>query len=240
MALASLTGCKKEAGAEGGFRVNGTWRYKMTVTVETPEGLKSGSAVREISSSNSKYKLKLPESGSVGSLKGAAIVVDLGEHGKLFALLRGEHNVDLGKNIVPKVWPYEGGYTSIAGIKYYREFKAGKTGITLENYPMLVMFKNINDPKTVTRVLEVQKIRNPSTAQDEYLLKADHFEELFGRGVKLKEITIETTDEPVTWNIDSILPWLKNIKANIDGTSSTNSTDLANQLHVGDFRTGKQ
>lgn len=27
---------------------SGTWRYKMTVTVETPEGLKTGSAVREV------------------------------------------------------------------------------------------------------------------------------------------------------------------------------------------------
>ena len=27
---------------------SGTWRYKMTVTVETPEGIKTGSAVREV------------------------------------------------------------------------------------------------------------------------------------------------------------------------------------------------
>jgi hypothetical protein len=26
----------------------GSWRYKMTVEVETPEGLKTGSAVREV------------------------------------------------------------------------------------------------------------------------------------------------------------------------------------------------
>ena len=39
---AMLSGC-------GLFGVGSTYRYKMTVEVETPDGLKSGSAVREVS-----------------------------------------------------------------------------------------------------------------------------------------------------------------------------------------------
>ena len=40
--------------------VSGTWRYRITVEVETPEGLKSGSAVREAWASASSIRIGLP------------------------------------------------------------------------------------------------------------------------------------------------------------------------------------
>ena len=63
-----------------------TWRYKMTVTVETPEGIKTGSAVREVHVRTEPDIL--PEAATMHfSVKGEAVVVDLG-HGKyLFAVM---------------------------------------------------------------------------------------------------------------------------------------------------------
>jgi len=51
--------------------VSGTWRYKMTVVVETPEGIKSGSAVREVSNSTPWLGLDLPEAGNPAEVSGA-------------------------------------------------------------------------------------------------------------------------------------------------------------------------
>lgn len=56
-----------------------TWRYKMTVTVETPEGIKTGSAVREIS--NSLQGNNWPDVGNPAGVRGEAVVVDLSKRG---------------------------------------------------------------------------------------------------------------------------------------------------------------
>ncbi|HTK84182.1 MAG TPA: hypothetical protein VL625_03765 [Patescibacteria group bacterium] len=56
-------------------------RYKITVTVETPEGLKTGSAVREIyAKSGGPTMLAEASSGHVDAT-GEAVVVDLGKRG---------------------------------------------------------------------------------------------------------------------------------------------------------------
>lgn len=40
-----------------------------------------------------------------------------------------------------------------------------------------------------------------------YTLEEDRMEELFGDGVRLKNITLEITDEPITWGVvDQYLP----------------------------------
>lgn len=184
----------------GDIYVSGTWRYKMTVAVETPEGLKTGSAVREISNSDSSLAFELTQSVNPGELKGEAVVVDLGSRGKLFALLSGyKRGPDYAEDVVFDVFPYDGGYSTAAGIRHYRSLKDAKATLTPTDYPVLVMFKDIKDPKTVTSVLEMETENQGYPKQ--FRIKADHFEELFGKGVKLKEITIEMTDEKVTWGI---------------------------------------
>ena len=57
----------------------------MTITVDTPEGVKTGSAVHEIS--NSKGLFGFPDAGNPADIEGEAVVVDLGERGVLFALI---------------------------------------------------------------------------------------------------------------------------------------------------------
>ena len=208
LSLLVVTACKKDAGAEDDLTASGTWRYKITVNVETPEGLKSGYAVREMSSSRSKYELDLPQATHPADVKGEAVVVDLGKRGKLFALMSGyEYGPDHAKTILYKVFPSGSGGNSAAGIRFYRDLKAGPKAMTPGQYLVLVMFKDINDPKTVTKVMEIEKDISKGWLQVEYPIKADRFEELFGKGVRLKNITMEMTDEPVTWgSVDQNLP----------------------------------
>src|SRR5689334_19573264 len=65
-------------------------RYRVTVTVETPEGIKTGSAVREASMYHETSIL--PDQGGTfyNIAKGQAVAVDLGKRGVLFVLLGGE------------------------------------------------------------------------------------------------------------------------------------------------------
>ena len=221
---------------------SGTWRYKITVNVETPEGLKSGSAVREVYVADAPDIL--PEAHNSVKLKGEAVVVDLGARGVLFAPL----NID-DYSIVFKTFPIPGeigraGGTTPKGIRYFRSLKNVNAVLPVNHYPRFVMFKNINDPLTVTPVLEYSDYdQNLSPHRQKQSIKADHFEELFGQGVRLKSVTIEMTDEKITWSIAQRLPWLSQyFDKTLDGqTTHTIDTNypLANSLGSGSFSTRK-
>jgi len=190
--------------ADSGAKSSYNWRYKMTVTVDTPEGEVSGSAVHEIR--NSLYGSPLSQGGNPGKISGEAVVVDLGERGVLFALIS-----DRSDNRFSENFPVPGkvgaiGSTTPEGIKYQSSLPVGTKAVldphTPQGYPKLVTFTDMDDPKSVTLVQEWERRGEAGYAfNDQLLLKADLFEELFGEGVRLKEITIEIADEPVTWGV---------------------------------------
>ena len=188
------------AAATGLTPITGTWRYKMTVEVETPEGLKTGSAVREVD------VVLEPRPGytpypyhSVVKVKGEAVVVDLGKRGVLFALM----DVDGSYQAVFRAFPGPPGLTP-QGVLYYRDLKNAKATLS-KQYPTFVRFRDINDPKTVEVIYPAKDttVQNALGGGPE-----KDFQDRFGKGVKLKEVTIETTNDPVTVGITAILPWL--------------------------------
>lgn len=187
-----------------GQKVGSYWRYKMTVTVETPEGLKTGSAVREMG--NAPKTLPWADVGNPADVRGEAVVVDLGPRGVLFALISHQSDLEFYNAFpLPGERPGNGGATE-KGIRYYASLPLGAKGVLNPHeppgYPNLVMFTNPNDPKSVT--LAQMWERNDMGYFD---LKQDKMEELFGQGVHLKDIVLEITDEPVTWGVvDEHLP----------------------------------
>lgn len=188
---------------DAGNKVYG-WRYKMTVSVETPEGIVSGSAVRQMG--NDTAGSALPEVGNPADVRGEAVVVDLGQRGVLFALISHQSDLEFYNAFPVPGMPIGNGGSSPEGIRYYASLPAGSKG-TLNpeyppGYPKLVMFKDINDPKSVTEAQIWE--RNDRGLFD---LKQDRMQELFGNSVKLKDITLEITDESVTSGIvDKALP----------------------------------
>ncbi|MDE1153754.1 MAG: ankyrin repeat domain-containing protein [Micavibrio sp.] len=167
------------------------YRYRMTVTIETPEGLKTGSAVRQ---GNYEGGSERRASWTVGE----AVVVDLGKRGLAFALIDGSN---IGDGI---------SYVATCDL---REFGLKKTPIGTKwvlspgEYPKLVAFKDLNNPKTMQSLLEI-KGNGFCGSRGQWETQSDHFEEMFGTGVKLKEITLEITDDPITIGIERRLPWL--------------------------------
>ena len=195
--------------------VSGTWRYKITVTVETPEGEKSGSAVYEMANTSSSIKYpNLPEGRNPATIKGEAVVVDMGQRGTLFALIPDQL-------MFYRVFPTPHGInTDIRAIKYYRTLKSGPVTLSAPNIPTLVTFKDIKDPKTVTAV---NKLNLAAT---------------FGAGVTLKDVTIEMTDEPLTERISDYLEWLSSLNGHYLHGGMT-SRDAPLGLHAGHFKRGE-
>ena len=190
--------------------VRGSWRYKMTVVVETPKGIRTGSAVREVRAHREPDILPDVAAGKAYAV-GEAVAVDLGGRGVLFALL----GQDDAYRIVFEAFPYKSGGLTAEGIRYYRDLKDRKAVLEPGNYPTLVTFTDMDDPRSVTLALRSQGcgVGISEEAKEKCRIHAggyiseDNLEKLFGEGVSLKEITIEMTDEPVTWGIvDRYLP----------------------------------
>lgn len=67
-----------------------------------------------------------------------------------------------------------------------------KEDIPRDLYPLLVTFKDINDPASVQ------------------LVEPDQLTTIFGSDIKLKRITLEITDKPVTrGKVEKVLGWAK-------------------------------
>jgi hypothetical protein len=202
---------------------SGAWRYKMTVEVETPEGIKSGSAVREVSVRTGPSVLSAGDGTSIKA-KGDAVVIDLGQRGFLFAILRSPKTQDYCHGVFFDAFPVPGqvgGGATPDGVRYYNQLKQKHVDLPLAEYPDFVRFRDINDPKTVGRV-------------DPANMAAS-----FGEGVKLKDVQIEITDKSVSTGITKVLSWLPSLQGGyLYGGHVSDSTELSHRLHSGDFVKG--
>lgn len=208
---------------------NYSWRYKMTVEVETPEGIVSGSAVRQMG--NDLHGSPLSQNGNPGDVSGEAVVVDLGERGVLFALISHRSDIEF-YDAFREIWPH-GGSTPEA-IKFYANLPVGTKGVLPPQVgPKLVTFTDMNDPTSVILAQVWER-----KGRGGFYLAEDRMEALFGEGVKLKGITLEITDEPVTWGIEKLLHWLGDVGGGyLHGGFTSKGAPLG--LHGGNFTRGE-
>jgi hypothetical protein len=157
------------------------WRQKLTVSVMTPEGLKTGSAVVSVNVYDRPSWWGLGDFRGAGasSLSGEAVTVDLGNGRYLFALLRNYSHETARETFIPKE---EQPRTKAEVIAVYDRLESIRDSRTLapKYYPLLVTFDDINDPASLRRV-------DPGDLA-----------ETFGPGYRLNAITLSITDEPVT------------------------------------------
>ena len=202
-------------------------RYKMTVEVETPDGLKSGSAVREVSFSTPSSLPSIGEGRPHWRLKGEAVAVELSGGRTLFALLTSAGNDgDYAKRIPADQmdWLTESGLRRGA-VELWPNvpLKPRHGSASIPSYlPMLVTFRDIADPKSVEEV------------------DPNNLEAHFGAGVRLKRIAVQTTNDAVTKAIESKLGWLgeypePRLDHEYRGSANPN---LSQKLSHGAFRQG--
>jgi len=199
------------------------YRYKLTLAVNTPEGVKRGSSVVEVVF----WEVSIPAKGIAHKLRGEALYLDLGPGARpLIALL--------GRQLKPysQQWSADGGpaiqqmsrlydippsadiMDTIAKIARMR----GPRTIAMNELPDLVTFADVNDPQTVIEV-------NPNDLQA-----------ALGPGISWNEVTLESTDEPITKGIEQKLPWIPHYYCfMLDGARYHDKTTLANTLSTAHF-----
>src|SRR3954454_17115217 len=171
-------------------------KYRLTVEVETPEGVKTGSSVISVNPDRG-YSRK----GHTG-IKGDAVLVDLGSGKNLVALLAHiDPVIDLDGMNYLALRAYKAAGRNVSFNEMSR--MTGAVPLTGALIPVLVTFTELSDPATMR------------TASPENLQAA------LGRGFQLHGISAEVVPngfwpldfggllgQPVTRGIESKLPWL--------------------------------
>lgn len=180
-----------------------TFRYRLTLEVETPQGLRSGSSVIEVRMTETGDDALIPPEGKgvQSRVRGEAAAVDLPDGRVLFALLRAPGYLGDAAGL-----PYaafdpprpKGNYEVIRQTQALRDMKGVAVvprmlpplGHLPERsaYPTLVTFADIDDPTSVQ------------------LVDPDDLAATFGEGTALRRITVQITDDPVTTGIEERLP----------------------------------
>ena len=192
-----------------------SYRFRITLNVDTPQGLKSGSSVMEVRDRRYPAWTTLGNNTGESSLKGEAVFVDLGlgadvKPRNVVALLtlgpRGE-DVDFyllpGKVFEP-LWKKKFGTPEFRGTSWELAKLPPGTHAELRGnlIPTLVTFADLNDPKTARAV------------------RPNEFAQAFGQGVALRDVGIEIVSagtwpltllglggDPVTHGIEKNLGW---------------------------------
>ena len=203
------------------------FRYKMTVEVETPEGLKSGSAVREIRHYTPPKIPMLGESRPRWALTGEAVAVDITPSKRLYAILPGaDGEADFGDRSRYFMFNELRPGDRAGPIELWPDPPLTTQPKIDEPTPMLVTFRDENDPKSIERVVPGQ-------------LAA-----VFGPGMKLRRITIRKTRESITSGISRRLKWLDSFETSqrkLSGSDGlvVSSNALAENLDARSFAAGR-
>lgn len=216
--MAVLSGCNPFGG--------NSYRFKMTVEVDTPQGVRTGSSVYEVNVQKD-IKLTAEMSNSQTSIRGEAVAIDIAPGRTLFALLKtvGVSGADSLSYMSMKTM--DPGYNNNA-LDSAARIAAGDgirspAEVAPSDYPMLVTFTDMADPKSVTKV-------------DPADLAA-----AFGPGVKLRRITVAVTQEAVTSGIGKRLAWVFDtfyFDKMLDGQTTNDGSSLANNLTPSSFSAG--
>lgn len=112
-----------------------TWHYRITVTLQTQDGPKSGTAVRAVTIHPGIGLTGLPPSFD---LKGEAVAVETAPGDYVFALLRGvTRETDDAALTLMEAFP--------------ADKKQGSAVLQPAQYPLMVRFDGLTTPKSVTR-----------------------------------------------------------------------------------------
>ncbi|WP_291868266.1 hypothetical protein [Bradyrhizobium sp.] len=171
-------------------------KYRLTVEVETPEGVKSASGVMAVHPDRSYSR------GGKTSTKGDAVFVDLGGGKNLVALLAHTgKSLELDEINYVALRAYKAAGQNVTFNQMSRA--TGTVPVTGEVIPVLVSFADPADPATAR------------------VVSPDNIEGVLGKGIRLRGVSAEVVPngvwpldfggalgDPVSRGIEAKLPWL--------------------------------
>ncbi|MDT2021206.1 hypothetical protein [Methylocella sp. CPCC 101449] len=176
-----------------------SYRFRLTVEVDTAAGMKTGSSVLEVMTAMNPPWFFLAANDSVTTARGEAIFVDLGNGGNLVSLLALGPQASDGGVITLAVrtfFNYQGGsydprWSKIL-VKMPTEY-SGRRAYTSKK-PTLATFTDLNDPSSIREV----SYNEPQS--------------VLGSNVHQVRFWIELTRDPVTSTLSLRLPWISDPK----------------------------
>lgn len=203
LAALALTRCAFGGGA--------SYRFRMTVEVQTPQGLKEGSSVYKVEAYKS-FALTSEEKEGGGAFRGQATMIDL-PGGPVFVLMRtGTAGLDLGEAATLALRPdAQTGHVDdyIAAVRALGHANVVKAELPHKDWPLIVRFRNFHDPATVVLV-------DPAT-------------------VGIMRILVETTDAEISKGIDAQLNWLGHDRLTLGNQGTMGPPMGGSYLQNGDF-----
>lgn len=216
VALMSLPGCWDSE----------SYRYKLTLSVNTPSGIKTASRVVEVTTRQG------PRigggSGVGGSCKGEALYLDLGAgYPPLIALLGYRHYSPLKGRADAKnanVWAGCHPTNLLARVGGITDHDSAR----MQAMDLVRRLSGLPWPQELTSdqlpdLVALDDVRNPRTLM---LVNPFKLHETLGSGVKWERITIGLTREPVSTGILKQLPWLGDSKTVIRSQINVGRSDF--------------
>ncbi|WP_141682884.1 hypothetical protein [Agrobacterium tumefaciens] len=163
------------------------WNQKVTIVVETPDGVRTGDSVQNVVWYESPHWSKIGDSGGwfTNDLEGEAAFVEVAPNKYLFALLK-TYDAPSG-NKVFRPQPVKRPYSTADGFR--NQIRAENEAIQASretreipraSFPTLVTFTNPTDPSTAVEV------------------EPENLEAVFGKGYRLVSVRLGITTEPLT------------------------------------------
>ncbi|TFI56472.1 hypothetical protein E2493_20030 [Sphingomonas parva] len=175
-----------------------SYRYELTVEIDTPEGLRKGSSVLEVHAQK-EFRLLPNFQGQSVLAEGEAVTVLLPKGEKLFALLGGDARGRGTAETIPLAMLTDEERKTIPFVEVGGVLSAQKRQAVLrpEDYPQFVRFSDLSDPGTIEQI-------NPADVA-----------KLYGSGYAIRRIIAKTTSAPVSRRLERHLIWLPRRKSPI-------------------------
>jgi hypothetical protein len=184
-----------------------THRYRLTIEIDTPEGVRSGSSIIEVTRRDVRW-VPIAQGRFTFDVRGEAAFVDLGGNRNVIALLAHgstAERVDQLTSLPIEAYGYykwdEDAWTHPTRMRGPAELKPALI-------PTLVTISDVSDPKTAHVVygIDLQEIRAGGGLQTVPRVTVDQFDRFLGPGFRLKRVWIERTTEPLTTQIEQKIP----------------------------------
>lgn len=213
-----LSGCSEELP---------TYRYELTVEVDTPEGVRTGSSVIEV---RSVVRTGLPgpeQGGTYRYVAGEAVAVDLPNGETLFAVLTGngtstffspEYIVEMvSRDHFSKKFGRRMSANDAQLIAKLADTRL-KAELPAKQMPAFVIFDDLSRPSSVRELV------------------VSNFADNLGEGYRLSKVIVETTQKPIVYTIGGRLKWLRPApEPSLDPTHAYDDFSVAATLTHGDF-----
>jgi hypothetical protein len=177
--------------------------YRLRVAIEIGGQHYAGSSVESVGWYSGGFLTGFDGIGAYNSVAyGEAVVLDLGQNGLLFGLVSqpnatpgfSARNID---RVFTSEMPSDLLTDDAMRSGAYLHHLTGMTGeyaVPRDFWPVFVRFRDIKDPRSAQIIL------------------ADQIAAVYGPTSSVKSVTLEITKDQVSNRIDSILPWLSNVR----------------------------